>query len=335
MSEMNSHRPIINPAYVPVKISSDAVAFRVGPFAGAKHTIVDDDGHGVVHRLVDYFDGQHTIEEILTNFDEEDHIINIIKKLYQENILRDADSGGTDPLWGYGTVAQEISKEQKKRFESSSVSIVTKGPLGSMVAQDLASMGVEDVNICNTSSSTTTVSNQAISSVSEYSKELFEESDYVIYATNSPSSTTALSLNKLAIETETPLTVGHVLGIEGIVGPTIIPGESACYDCLLNRWKMNTDNREEFEAYMKGGMNPVENVLLPSYNRIVAGYLSLEAMTQLLFGHGYFVGRTLDINLLTLDIETNEVLKWPRCDTCGVQNTDVQRYLDLGVSDDG
>lgn len=320
--------PTVNPIFVPIEISENEIEFRVGPFVNSKHTITDTEGEGVVAELLGYFDGSASVEEILENFDPDhrEQLRSVIEKLIDDRVVVDATGCDPDSLWSYSTISDSVSEEELERLRKSTVGIATRGRLGEMVATDLFDTGVEDVQIYCQGESGLTPENDHIEFVDGELEDLIAAADYVLCTDTNPGMSTAKRVNEVAFETDTPVTFGQLLGVEAILGPTVVPGQSPCFRCLLRRWQSHQDRLESYWGYIESE-DQRENVHLPSHERLLAGFISKEATSQLLTGHGYTVGRTLDINLLSMDMETNEILKMPRCEVCGVKHEDWQRIV--------
>ncbi|WP_049928868.1 TOMM precursor leader peptide-binding protein [Halopiger goleimassiliensis] len=323
--------PAINPIFVPLKISDNEIEFRVGPFAGAKHTIKDSDEEGTIAELLEYIDGRSTVSEILDQFDEEhrEEIRSVVATLLEKKALIDVSDRDPNSLWSYSTLADRVSDEELDRLRTATVGVVTRGRIGAMVAADLAETGVDRVQLLDVDDDRRGIveSIDGVVTHTDTVDSLVSNVEYVVYADNTPGMDFAKRVNERAVETDTPLTVGHVLGIEAIVGPTIVPGQTPCLSCLLERWRMNQTASENYQAFIES-VPDQQRVHLPSHSRIVGGLVAKEATTQLLTGHGYVVGRTLDIDLVSMNMETNEIMKMPRCDVCGASSENWQRLID-------
>lgn len=105
----------------------------------------------------------------------------------------------------------------------------------------------------------------------------------------------------------------------GYVGPLVIPQETACFECFLNRRKSSIG---EFEIH------PDENSELNEIqfcHPIIASILGdIAAMELIKFYIGwkaiFNVGKVIEVNMLATKIETHNVLKIPRCSVCSRLN---------------
>lgn len=106
----------------------------------------------------------------------------------------------------------------------------------------------------------------------------------------------------------------------GYVGPLVVPGESACLECLKSRWNSNLGDREsrwdahDIEGQGIAGFHPA----MPA----TAAALAAFELTKF-YGirlPGTAVGRMIEINLLTMAMATHRILKAPRCPACSTLN---------------
>lgn len=131
-------------------------------------------------------------------------------------------------------------------------------------------------------------------------------------------------VNQACLALQIPWTSGHLDGSTGIVGPSIIPYQTPCYECYQLRMKGNLEHYEEFiafEDYLKqqvdhsnhsyGNLGPLPGV--------VGQLTALEAIKMLTgFARPALYGKLYEMDFLTLRTEFHEILKLPRCPSCGV-----------------
>ena len=361
-------RPTVNPVFTPVEVSPNRIEFRVGPFVGPTHSLADRDGDGELGRLLGYLDGERTVSEILAAFDDDAaaELRPVVASLLEKNALVDVSDREPDAVWAYSTVSDTVSGDELDRLRSATVGVVTRGRIGKMVAADLVEAGVDEVSVLDFGDERDSVlelpddlafdaddaddaesngdnaddADDAESGADDAPEPgdveaLVSAVDYVVYADDAASMDVARRVNERAVATETPVSVGQLLGVEAVVGPTIVPGQGPCLECLLERWTMRLADDDGYRAYLDADStdgtarseSTDQRAHLPSHARLVAGFLSKEVLTQLLTGHGYTVGRTFDVDLVSMRFQTNEIMKLPRCDVCGPP-TDARRADD-------
>ena len=107
------------------------------------------------------------------------------------------------------------------------------------------------------------------------------------------------------------------------VGPTVVPFDTACYDCYQRRFRANVPDEDEFVAYeeylkQKGKEAKTQVGGICSFSDIVGNILALEAAKYLAkFTFPATVNGIISIDLVSLSFQRHQVLKLPRCPTCG------------------
>jgi bacteriocin biosynthesis cyclodehydratase domain-containing protein len=122
------------------------------------------------------------------------------------------------------------------------------------------------------------------------------------------------------------------------VGPSFIPGESPCYECLETRVFLNLREGASYQRYKRAiadarvrtGTPP----LLPPIAGVLTAHLALETLNLVLTGSTFTIGRMLAIHLPTMELSFPEVLRVPGCAGCGsVPERDGQvLYYDLPLT---
>jgi bacteriocin biosynthesis cyclodehydratase domain-containing protein len=117
----------------------------------------------------------------------------------------------------------------------------------------------------------------------------------------------------------------------GFVGPLVIPGETACYECLRARERGAMDEPQvqratESAAFWRQRMNGFH----PSMASVLAEIAALE-VTKLYGGvMPWRVGRLIEVNLLTVEMKSRKVLKLPRCPVCSPVNWRSSTSIEKG-----
>ncbi len=109
--------------------------------------------------------------------------------------------------------------------------------------------------------------------------------------------------------------------LTGTVGPLVVPGETACYECLWARENSNLMNAGDARAVDRVApqAQPVSGFLPP-----MASILGDLAATELVkFYSGtlpYKVGALIEVKLLVPLVQAHKLLKVPRCVACSSLN---------------
>jgi bacteriocin biosynthesis cyclodehydratase domain-containing protein len=102
----------------------------------------------------------------------------------------------------------------------------------------------------------------------------------------------------------------------GYVGPLVVPGETACFECMTSRWNSNLDGEESRWDFFRADL---ENIV--GYHPAMASMLGSIAAFELTKFYGVrlplsAVGRLIEVNLLTMEMQSRKVLRVPRCPAC-------------------
>jgi bacteriocin biosynthesis cyclodehydratase domain-containing protein len=109
-------------------------------------------------------------------------------------------------------------------------------------------------------------------------------------------------------------------GKELHVGPTVVPGQTACFRCYEMRYKSNLSHFEayqQFEAHTRTLSSFPDFGLLPPIAEVVAGLVASEvARFHTPGGRPVSWGKLLTFDTNSFVLETHPVLKLPRCASC-------------------
>jgi bacteriocin biosynthesis cyclodehydratase domain-containing protein len=137
-------------------------------------------------------------------------------------------------------------------------------------------------------------------------------------------------LNRYAVNNKIPFLPVVLRDHVGQIGPLVIPGETACLECLRARQNANLADPETYrtaEAASEAGTwivghHPAMSAMIGD---VVAMELSKQFVTRLPHRN---VGTLIEIKLLEPSIARRKVLKVPRCVACGTSNTVSTANLD-------
>ncbi|WP_049972814.1 TOMM precursor leader peptide-binding protein [Haladaptatus cibarius] len=327
--------PVFNPALVPTQVDANTIHIRSGPWSGPIVTIEDTEHDDTIMRLVDLIDGETHVKEILHTFpdDQTDEVAQALDNLQEKNIIYDRPEHEGDEVYPHLALQSRFRRTDRERLESKQVLIVTLGKMGSMVAEDLLSMGVAEVALYRPKSDPDDpdiAEEDGVTLVDDLDlRSAIEAADFVVYTADRRYAEIVADINEIAHETTTPWVSAHVLGFDGIVGPAVFPGETACYRCFEKRMLSNISNVEGYASYQNAvsKREDLAAVGLPSLSRAIAGYLALDLLHLISYGVGYTAGRIIKFDSMDLSVEINDVLKLPRCEVCGKTTGDDDARL--------
>lgn len=298
--------------------------------------------------LLPLLNGEYTVEQIIEKLDgiaPPDTIRAIIKKLQVSTILEDAaeNNGHGLPAEQAGAYRKQMlffeitsqrtnSAECQKALQESKVSVIGGGELASKVALECAQAGIGtliDVNLTGEALPALGGNGQKPATSELEDIEAIER----LMATEPPS-LIALALdrpepeildrvNQLSQDYKIPLIHSRINGTEGIVGPLVIPGKTACLKCHHLRLVRNYDFYDEYVAWENWikGEGRQKRSAAPStgpFTSTIAGMTALEIIKQLSgFYEPELYGRFLTVNALSFEVIPHPILKIPRCPSCG------------------
>jgi ribosomal protein S12 methylthiotransferase accessory factor len=145
-------------------------------------------------------------------------------------------------------------------------------------------------------------------------------------------------LNKIALRKERKKSfrwlAASIEGLEGVIGPMIIPGDSACYMCYKMRSAAASERSyADGMAYNEYLNNNKKDELYRRPNLaiaagIVGNFAAVEVIKALigmgtpLIGKTSLLGRICVINFLNMTTQFHKVLRRPDCPHCGLKKND-------------
>lgn len=152
--------------------------------------------------------------------------------------------------------------------------------------------------------------------------EVIDGADCVLVCADAPSPALLESVNRAALRTKARWLAGQLYRGVGIVGPAVIPGESACYKCYELRRNASLPNYEEVVRYearlreMRAIRNP--RVAPRPLAACVGALVALEAL-RLVSGEArpQTLGRILRVDFFSPEMTYHTVLPVPGCPACG------------------
>jgi thiazole/oxazole-forming peptide maturase SagC family component len=129
--------------------------------------------------------------------------------------------------------------------------------------------------------------------------------------------------NRFCVERGSPFLPVVLQDITGYVGPLVVPGETACFECLRLRQNAHLEDihvqrAAEAEAFV--GQKVVG--FHPSMASILGDLAAIE-LTKFLSGilPEPNIGKWIEVNLLETSLRARRVLKMPRCLVCSPLNS--------------
>lgn len=310
----------LDPSVVPVVLSPDHVQLRAGPWAGPILTLRDEEYSGTLGPAIDQFDGGASIADVTAAIDDvdEETVRQLLAAIDEKNLLQRAGAAGTKEP---SSQPLRFGRDDLATLASKSVLVVSSGEIGPRVVEMLTDAGVGEVSVCHRHDDGTAGAFESAMAVSTWDDEaqslpdLLERVDLAVTATDRPWAAATRRVNELALEAGTPLARGTVTGYDIVVGPTVLPGETACYECYRHHRNTTIPSPETYEEFERAAAGRTIDTRLP-FSAIAAGFLVTDVVNVLCYGHGFTVGSVVTYDMAGLSMEANDVLHRPRCEAC-------------------
>lgn len=116
--------------------------------------------------------------------------------------------------------------------------------------------------------------------------------------------------------------IAQIDGLSAILGPVVIPGQTACWECLRTRHLANQPSAAESallqSQLLTEGSIPRRRLTPPGAATVLRGLILGETI-KLLTGYtpSHLVSRQLEFNLITHTTEIHDLIRLPWCPVCG------------------
>ena len=296
----------------------------------------------VVLALLPLLDGTATSEEVVARSRRDPaDARDVLAALVAENVVEDAAQDAAHllpaaerariaPQLRYLSHASTAPAEAMNRLVRANVLLLGDGALADEAARTLDAARVGKVQRASL----------PMRADADERRALLQGHDHVLLATDTSMPPLFLDVNAACLELGARWTGAFLDQHEAIVGPTVLPGETACWRCYDLRAKGAHPRMDRLLAYeggrwSEGAIRP-ERSGLPSFAAIAgawAGQAVVQTLAQVTLPP--LAGKVLRVEPLELHAETHRVLRLPRCPACGGGGVpDVDRYaldrVDLG-----
>lgn len=331
-----SEYPRLNPAFTPVFVDDNEVHFTTGPWSGPVFELVDEDRDGNLKQLIGVLDGQTHVQEIFDLFDSKDRgeIRQILSALQQKSIIRDA-SEAVDQwrtyIGGYLSL-RDTGPDPVDQLQEATLLIVGAGSVGRSAVMNALESGVGTIRYINLTGiidSCYSGNDRLVQVENPNIEEEVKTADFVIFAVDRPYPTIASNINHATHISDTPWTIAILNGLDGQIGPSIYPGETACFECFRMRTHAATSAGVGYKKFEKAAEQT--GALLPSFAHVIAGLTVVDVVTQLAGGFGKTTGSIINFDFADFAVQVDEILRMPRCETCGrsSERLDSPRHITI------
>jgi thiazole/oxazole-forming peptide maturase SagC family component len=346
---------VLNPNYRAIKVDPNEVYITHGLRSVYSYVVMDDRKLGVLGKIIDMLKQPISVQELLSKLklsaDDTQYIKNFINDLYEMGIISKANENTV-------TAYYRVHYEDVPDLTTKDLCIIGSGPLGIRIISTLLALGFRSINVFDDRifldskveksqfplyikrylSSCRNYSDIVKNFIKDYEEykthvkihDAINEDSLVDVAKSSEITVVTAEyyrpklfndLNELAHRNEFRLLYGFIDGSIGVVGPLVIPKETACYMCFENAFEACMHHREDFitlkhqmmlheseQAYYISQVTPLYDIL--------SGFI-IDNLIRFLIGDALpLLNRVLFLNFESLEIEIQDFLKNPRCPVC-------------------
>jgi len=151
--------------------------------------------------------------------------------------------------------------------------------------------------------------------------DLVSKADLVVLCSDGMSLGAYEQTNETCLRHKTRWVSGRIDRQRGLIGPFVVPEQSACFTCFELRSRANSEHPGDHAAIYRHWKDTVETPddwpVHPAFAAIVGNYLALD-IQRVLAGNqvSVFLGRMFHLDFQTLESRFHDVLKLPRCPAC-------------------
>ena len=128
----------------------------------------------------------------------------------------------------------------------------------------------------------------------------------------------AVEFNKVAVKNGVNcLYVDLTIGGFGVVGPLVIPPETPCYDCFLERRLINGDSVAAHALSNAKVLKPGKVTLYPWQITLMSSLVCQEVITYFVKGFASSCRKIIHVDLSKMEIWRESLLRYPVCRVCG------------------
>jgi bacteriocin biosynthesis cyclodehydratase domain-containing protein len=327
-----SSRLVRNPHLVVVQCTDDEVLVRHGTRSRYSRVLRDDGRHRVLGPLLRAFDQPVWSDDVATELADRisrDQFDQLVAQLSDDGVLVREDSG-TFSLYRGLAGGKPIDG-----LREATVGLIGMGQIGTQIATQLTELGVGGVlaldagggkangrsRLAPLNGEVDTVAWRSGSADSDPDAVtgMIDEADLVVLALEGFRPALLHQVNRAAVAAGRPWLPVYADGSEMIVGPLVVPGESACYNEHEIQHESSRVLRREYLLYSeeqaghKAGDLPT---LLPPFAAIAASWAVVALLPFLADGSSFLVGRAIRIDFERLEVTQELVLRLPRCPVC-------------------
>lgn len=234
--------------------------------------------------------------------------------------------------WNYGSTAKEV----RGRLAEKRLAVVGVNHVGVALTNALSGLGFGEVTLIDHPM----MRNASIGRGPEINPVAFGDwqeaedlPDCIVLTSDFGGPDLASDWNRFCVEQNIHFYAVFIQDQTGLIGPMVVPGETACYECFARREAASsrqsassraTDEAAYFSQYSYGFLKPITDSA------------ASIAATELLkfYSHavpGNRIGQLVEVDLIEPALTVRRVLKAPRCPVCSTVRAEPTQTPEIGM----
>ena len=251
-----------------------------------------------------------------------DEFVAFVELLLSRSLISEDGSRSSAPGWPHWRGQGRSARDFEDALAASRVGIVGSG----IIAETVRAALVRDGIACGTVSEAGSPS---------FLRDFVAGQTLVIICSDDMSLAGYDELNEACHQEQVPWTSARIDRRLGLIGPYVVPGQTACFACFELRARANCAHPGDHAAlashWRQRPLVSLPSANLPEFAEVLGSMVALDTHRVVLGGAlSAAFGRLLTIDLQTLHTDSHEILKLPRCPVCSrTRETPQTRIWDL------
>jgi ribosomal protein S12 methylthiotransferase accessory factor len=260
-------------------------------------------GGDLYQQIAPLIDGQHTVDDIVTQLQDEFstiEIYDVLMLMEQKGYLIEAEDILPSPITTFWETLNLNSKELTHRCQTTKVAIKGVG----FVSQNLLASQLYS---------------QLANALKSLQIQVVEEGDFDIVYTDDYLLDELEHYNQRNLQSQKPWLLVKPVGTTLWLGPIFQPGQTGCWQCLAQRLRGNRPIESFIQRHNSTLISgTTSQAFLPSTLQTAVSMIATAiAQWMLQDQHQPLLGNIITLDTQSLNIQTHQLVKRPQCPSCG------------------